>query len=276
MLEESFTRVASPWISSLLSNHSIPAFSGMNRGDSLGGGPPERLCLTRKPPCTIWQLSARDPSCDKRIVPCGTHFNELNYGPLQAYLQRSGNLRVVELGGTYGGQDSPCDEAAVPVPSPSTSSSSSIFAQPQSSVIQLLRGGGRMDPYADEHRQLYLVRFQPPMHPVCWEVLMRAGECWVGPQAGRDDKDDPHAEHEFGCLGRCGDRCGATFCSNWGGNCLRADVCKYFLGDDCEIEGADSDWKSTCIFGFHSGGCESVRGNPAYHSETRVCGGAHC
>eukprot|EP00392_Amoebophrya_sp_AT5.2_P008445 g8466.t1 len=207
----------------------------MNQGGSLGGGPPERLCLTRKPPCTIWQLSARDPSCDKRIVPCGTHFNELNYGPLQAYLQRSGNLRVVELGGTYGDQDSPCDEAAVP----------------------LLRGGGRMDPYADEHRQLYLVRFQPPMHPVCWE-------------------DDPHAEHEFGCLGRCGDRCGANFCSNWGGNCLRADVCKYFLGDDCEIEGADSDWKSTCIFGFHSGGCESVRGNPAYHSETRVCGGAHC
>ncbi|CAD7924340.1 unnamed protein product [Amoebophrya sp. A120] len=230
-LRDSFKSVDTTWISNLLSNHSI----GYDFPPT-----PERLCLTRKPPCTLWQLSARDTTCDRRIVPCGTHENDVNKNAFEVYLQRLGQPSVVTLGGTDGSRDSDCAE------------------------------GGRIDPYADASKQLFLVRFQPPMHPVCWEVLMRAGECWI------PENSQAKEAHEFGCLGRCGGKCGGVFCSNWGGDCLRNDVCRYFLGDECDIKGAARDWKSTCLFGFHHGACESVRGNPLYHQEDRICGGAWC
>lgn len=73
------------------------------------GSTPERLCLTRRPPCTLWDLAAdlNNESCSPRIVPCGTHENTLNKPALDAYLGDSRTMQI--LGGEDGSQDKECD-----------------------------------------------------------------------------------------------------------------------------------------------------------------------
>lgn len=87
-------------------------------------------------------------------------------------------------------------------------------------------GPGHIDPFVDYAKdQHYLVRFKAPSGQRCWEILMRAGECWI-------EQSDMIREERFpyGCMGRAGERCadGPSRCSNWGANSLREDVCSYF------------------------------------------------
>ena len=54
----------------------------------------------------------------------------------------------------------------------------------------------------------------------CYGIKMYGGECW---------SKHPVTGSNYDCMGRCGAGCGSWTCSNWGRDCLKHDVCGWFL-----------------------------------------------
>ena len=72
--------------------------------------------------------------------------------------------------------------------------------------------------------------------PVCYEILMFAGECWgdLKPiEKGGESEGESSGEKtkwDYDCMGHCGEGCPKpddTKCNNWAGDCLRYDVCSF-------------------------------------------------
>jgi len=84
----------------------------------------------------------------------------------------------------------------------------------------------------------------------CEQMVMQMGESW-----GKN----PINGGDYGCQGRCGGGCPGwtSWCSNYGQDCLKHDVCSWYHGSsggasdsNCggEFNQASNDWATDCMF----------------------------
>ena len=84
------------------------------------------------------------------------------------------------------------------------------------------KSGNRLKSTVDEKEgkgNEYIVKFDDK-DGNCYGIKMYGGECWG---------IHPTTDSNYDCMGRCGAGCGSWTCSNWGRDCMKHDVCGWYL-----------------------------------------------